>query len=341
MHGNVRSWRSDVFQCNPANNHSHRSHTASTPSTTTVLSTYVLSFTSFVDLKKAALKDELDLEAGQGMELGSSTTHMDTDMGLFLEEADKVKAEMAALRDILARLQQANEEGKLLHKPDALKSLRTRINSDIVMLLEKARAIKAHLEDMDKADSANRRLSGTTTATYRTRIAVTNGLRKKLKELMMEFQGLRQRMMTEYKDTVGRRYFTVTGEYPDEEVIEKIVSSGEEEEFLGKAIREHGRGKVMETMVEIQDRHDAAKEIEKSLLELHQVFLDMAVMVEAQGEKMDDIEHHVIHASHYVKDANKELVTANKYQRNSRKWLCIGIIILLILILLVVIPESS
>ncbi|KAG6738417.1 hypothetical protein POTOM_058033 [Populus tomentosa] len=56
---------------------------------------------------------------------------------------------------------------------------------------------------------------------------------------------------------------------------------------------EHGKGKVLETVVEIQDRHDAAKEIEKSLLELHQVFLDMAVMVEAQGEQMDDIEHHV------------------------------------------------
>ncbi|MED6168756.1 hypothetical protein PIB30_014445 [Stylosanthes scabra] len=95
----------------------------------------------------------------------------------------------------------------------------------------------------------------------------------------------------------------------------------------------------METVVEIQDRHDAAKEIEKSLLELHQVFLDMAVVVEAQGEKMDDIEHHVIHASHYVKDANKELVTANKYQRNNRKWLCIGIIILLILV--IVIPIAT
>ncbi|KAL1336281.1 hypothetical protein HN51_030671 [Arachis hypogaea] len=303
------------------------------------------SFTSYVDLKKAAMKDELDLEAGQGVELSSSTTHMDTDMGLFLEEAEKVKTEMASLREILERLQQANEEGKSLHKPDALKSLRTRINSDIVTLLKKARAIRAHLEDMDKANSANRRLSGlkdgTTTAIYRTRIAVTNGLRKKLKELMMEFQGLRQRMMTEYKETVGRRYFTVTGEYPDEEVIEKIISNGEEEEFLGKAIGEHGRGKVMETVVEIQDRHDAAKEIEKSLLELHQVFLDMAVMVEAQGEKMDDIEHHVIHASHYVKDANKELVSAKKYQRNSRKWLCIGIIILLILILVIVIPIAT
>ncbi|KAJ7976341.1 Syntaxin [Quillaja saponaria] len=300
------------------------------------------SFTSYVDLKKAAMKD-VDLEAGlpqSDLEMSSSTTHMDTDMGLFLGEAEKVKTEMGLLRDILDRLQQSNEESKTLHKPEALKSLRNKINSDIVTVLKKARTIRSQLEEMDRANDANRRLSGLkdgTPAIYRTRIAVTNGLRKKLKELMMDFQGLRQRMMTEYRETVGRRYFTVTGENPNEEVIEKIISNGDEE-FLGRAIQEHGRGKVLETVVEIQDRHDAAKEIEKSLLELHQVFLDMAVMVEAQGEKMDDIEHHVLHASHYVKDGTRNLSTAKQYQKSSRKWMCVGLVLLLLIILVIIIP---
>nr|GEX95455.1 syntaxin-related protein KNOLLE [Tanacetum cinerariifolium] len=47
--------------------------------------------------------------------------------------------------------------------------------------------------------------------------------------------------------------------------------------------KEHCRGKVLETVVETQDHYDAAKEIEMSLLKLQQVFLDMAVMVEAQA----------------------------------------------------------
>jgi len=295
------------------------------------------SFTNYVDLKKAAMKDA-DLEAGD-LEMASSTTYMNSDLGLFLEEAEKVKKEMALLRDILGKLQQSNEESKSLHKPEALKSLRNSINVDILTVLKKARTIRSQLEEMDRANVANKRLSGSKEGTpiYRTRIAVTNGLRKKLKELMMDFQGLRQRMMSEYKDTVGRRYFTVTGEYPDEEVIDKIISNGGEE-FLGRAVQEHGRGKVLETVVEIQDRHDAAKEIEKSLLELHQVFLDMVVMVEAQAEQMDDIEHHVMNAAHYVKDGSKDLKTAVGYQRNSRKWMCACLILLLVLILVVVIP---
>ncbi|KAK9951733.1 hypothetical protein M0R45_007169 [Rubus argutus] len=265
------------------------------------------SFTNYVDLKKEAMKD-LDLEAGN-LEL-STNTNMHSDLGLFLEEAEKVKQEMACVRDILGRLQQANEESKSLHKSEALRSLRSRINADIVSGLKQARMIRSHLEDMDRANKRLWDSSKEGTPIYRTRMAVTNGLRKKLKELMMEFQGLRQRMMSEYKETVGRRYFTVTGEKADEEVIEKIISNGGEE-FLGRAIQEHGRGgKVLETVVEIQDRHDAAKDIEKSLLELHQ-------------------------------DGTKHLNTAKGYQRSTRKWMCIGLILLLILVLVIVIPIAT
>ncbi|KAH0748885.1 hypothetical protein KY290_028117 [Solanum tuberosum] len=299
------------------------------------------SFTSYIDLKKAAMKD---VEASPDLEMGM--TQMDQNLTAFLEEAEKVKLEMNSIKEILRRLQDTNEESKSLHKPEALKSMRDSINSDIVAVLKKARAIRSQLEEMDRSNAINRRLSGCKEGTLvdRTRSAVTNGLRKKLKELMMEFQGLRQRMMTEYKETVGRRYFTVTGEHPDEEVIDKIISSGNGqggEEFLSRAIQEHGRGKVLETVVEIQDRHDAAKEIERSLLELHQIFLDMAVMVEAQGEKMDDIEHHVVNAAHYVNDGAKNLKTAKKYQKSSRKCMFIGVVILLILILLVIIPIAT
>ncbi|EYU32988.1 hypothetical protein MIMGU_mgv1a010481mg [Erythranthe guttata] len=299
------------------------------------------SFTSYVDLKKEAMKD---LESGPDLEMG--ITKPDQNLTLFLEGAEQVKTEMNSIREILARLHESNEEGKTLHKPEALKSLRARQNGDVFSVLKKARAIKARLEDMDRSNAANRRLSGCKSGTPvdRTRTAVTNGLRKKLKELMMDFQGLRQRMMSEYKETVGRRYFTVTGENPDDEVIEKIISGGDGnggEEFLSRAIQEHGRGKVIETVVEIQDRHDAAKEIEKSLLELHQIFMDMAVMVEAQGEQMDDIEHHVMNAAQYVGDGTKSLKVAKEHQKSSRRCLCIGIILLLVLIIIVIIPIAT
>jgi syntaxin 1B/2/3 len=45
---------------------------------------------------------------------------------------------------------------------------------------------------------------------------------------------------------------------------------------------QQGRGQALDTLAEIQERHRAVKDLEQSLLELHQIFLDMAVLVEAQ-----------------------------------------------------------
>jgi t-SNARE complex subunit (syntaxin) len=50
---------------------------------------------------------------------------------------------------------------------------------------------------------------------------------------------------------------------------------------------------LMETLNEINERHEAVKELNKSLLELHQMFLDMAVLVEQQGVMLDNIERQV------------------------------------------------
>lgn len=58
---------------------------------------------------------------------------------------------------------------------------------------------------------------------------------------------------------------------------------------------------MMDTLKEIQERHDAVRDIEKKLLDLHQVFMDMAVLVETQGEMLDNIE---IQVDAIVKIAN-------------------------------------
>ena len=46
-------------------------------------------------------------------------------------------------------------------------------------------------------------------------------------------------------------------------------------------------------MAEIQERHEAVKDMEESLADLHQIFLDMSILVDAQGEMLDNIEQQV------------------------------------------------
>lgn len=42
-------------------------------------------------------------------------------------------------------------------------------------------------------------------------------------------------------------------------------------------------------VMENQDMHEALKDIQRSLIELHQIFLGLAVFVKTQGEKINNI----------------------------------------------------
>lgn len=286
----------------------------------------------YVDLKKDAARD---LEMGLGA--------AEPSLAKFFEEVSEVKQEMEKVKELLSRLQGAHEESKRAHRAQTMKDVRERMDGDVHEVLLKMRVIKAKLEGMDASNQASRRIAGCGpgTPSDRTRSSLTNSLRKKLKDLMEEFQSLRGKARDEYREMVKRRFYTVNGQMPDEETVEHIIETGESESFLQKAIEEQGRGQVLDTINEIQERHDAAMEMEKSLLELHQIFMDMAVLVDAQGEQLNDIGHYVSQANAYIDHGNLQLKSAKQHQRSTSKWLLIALIILLLLILLIIVPVTT
>ncbi|KAF8397986.1 hypothetical protein HHK36_016912 [Tetracentron sinense] len=271
-----------------------------------------------------------------GVQMGSMGVNLDK----FFEDVEGIKDELKEVEKLQQRLQDSHEESKTLHNAKSIKDLRSKMDSDVSLALKKAKLIKVRLESLDRVNAANRSLPGCGpgSSADRTRTSVVSGLRKKLKDSMEGFNTLRQEIASEHKETVERRYFTVTGEKADEKTVEMLISTGESETFLQKAIQEQGRGRVMDTIQEIQERHGAAREMERSLLELQQVFMDMAVLVQAQGEQLDDIESQVGRASSFVRGGTQELQTARKHQRNTRKWTCYAIILLLIITLIIVLP---
>ncbi|BAF18839.1 syntaxin-132 [Oryza sativa Japonica Group] len=256
----------------------------------------------------------------------------------FFEQVREIEKLHETLTKLLKDLQNSNEESKIVTKASAMKEIKKRMEKDVNEVTKTARLAKSKVEKLNKDNAANREKPGfgKGSGVDRSRTTTTVSLTKRLRERISEFQTLREAIQKEYRDVVERRVFTVTGERADEETIDKLIETGDSEQIFQRAIQEQGRGRVLDTLQEIQERHDAVKEIEQKLLELQQIFLDMSVLVEAQGEILDNIESQVSGAAEHIQTGTNLLQKARFLQKNTRKWTCIGIVILLIIILIVV-----
>lgn len=300
------------------------------------------------------LTDSFEIPRGQAsrggdIELGAQASMNSGELGLesFFKQVTEIEKQYGKLDNLLKKLQDAHEESKAVTKAPAMKAIKQRMEKDIDEVGKVSRYIKSKIEGLDKENLTNRQKPGCGkgTAVDRTRMATTISLKKKLKDKMAEFQTLREAIHQEYCEVVERRVFTVTGTRADEETIERLIETGDSEQIFQKAIQEQGRGQIMATVAEIHERHDAVREVERKLLDLQQIFLDMAVLVDAQGEMLDNIESQVSSAVDHVQQGNTALQKAKKLQKNSRKWMCIAIIILLIIVAIIVVavikPWSS
>ncbi|WCJ37584.1 Syntaxin-132 [Euphorbia peplus] len=278
--------------------------------------------------------------ATDDIEMGIRTPRSSTDVGMdsFNKQIQEVEKQVDKVSGLLRNLKEANEESKSVTKASAMKSIKKRMEKDVDEVGKISRIVKAKLEAINRDNLVNRQKPGCEKGTGidRARMNVTNSLSKRFKNLMIEFQTLRQKIQEEYREVVERRVLTVTGTKPDEKTIDNLIETGNSEQIFQKAIEEMGRGQVLNTVEEIQERHDAVKEIEKRLLDLHQIYLDMAVLVEAQGEILDNIESQVTNAVDHVQTGRDALQTAKNLQRNSRKWKMIAILIFLIIAIIIV-----
>lgn len=81
-------------------------------------------------------------------------------------------------------------------------------------------------------------------------------------------------------------------------------------------------GQAKQVLSEVQSRHDDIKKIEKTILELHQLFVDMQMMVEQQAETLTQIEVHAEHTmvdlEQGVRDVDRAIVSAKSTRTVSK-----------------------
>ena len=92
--------------------------------------------------------------------------------------------------------------------------------------------------------------------------------------------------------------------------------------------------------MDIEGRHAEIISLEASIKELHDMFVEMATMVELQGGVLDNIEMHWVSALEYVAGSNDEIYQYIKLSKEKTclrlKIIDIGSILSIILIIILI-----
>ena len=89
---------------------------------------------------------------------------------------------------------------------------------------------------------------------------------------------------------------------------------------------------------DIEERHQELLELEKSIKEMADMFLELSLLVHTQGETVDTIEANVLQATDKVTGGTVELGNAQRKQKTARKrkFICIAVISVVVLLAIII-----
>uniref|UniRef100_A0A914DSG1 t-SNARE coiled-coil homology domain-containing protein n=1 Tax=Acrobeloides nanus TaxID=290746 RepID=A0A914DSG1_9BILA len=153
---------------------------------------------------------------------------------------------------------------------------------------------------------------------------------RKFHNLMVEFNN----EQVKYRDKSQQRirsYLQISGVEMDDDAIEKAIENGRIYDTVSILLAERDKKAIFE---DVKSRHEDILKLEASIRELHEIFQDMSMLVESQGEILNNIEANVNAATDYANRAFRNVVQAKKARNRNIKLKIFAAICTIILIII-------
>lgn len=216
----------------------------------------------------------------------------------------------------------------ILSTPQVDDSVKRHLESVMASIVSEANRIKLKLKQMGQVNEEIGQRDQLS-AEHRIRSTQHQMLTCKFIEVINEYQSTQ----ADYRDRCKariQRQLEITGRMTTDDEIEDMIESGNPAIFTQGIEMETQQAK--QTLAEIEARHSDIMKLEKSIMELRDLFVDLATLVETQGEMVNRIENHVALSKSRVDKARVEVNQAIAYRSKAKikKIICLTILVLLI-----------
>ncbi|XP_028321033.1 syntaxin-1A isoform X3 [Gouania willdenowi] len=233
-------------------------------------------------------------------------------MDEFFEQVEEIRVFIESLAEKVEEVKRKHSAILASPNPDEkTKAELEDLMADIKKLANKVRSkLKCIQHTIEQEESQNR-----SSADLRIRKTQHSTLSRKFVEVMSEYNTTQSDYRERCKGRIQRQ-LEITGRNTTNEELESMLESDNPAIFTSGIIMDNITEQAMN---EIETRHTEIIKLENSIRELHDMFMDMARLVESQGEMIDRIEYNVEHSVDYVERAVSDTKKAVKFQRKAKR----------------------
>eukprot|EP00914_Ancora_sagittata_P014141 GHVO01027630.1.p1 GENE.GHVO01027630.1~~GHVO01027630.1.p1 ORF type:complete len:339 (-),score=47.18 GHVO01027630.1:180-1196(-) len=283
--------------------------------------------------------NQFDVEAHMGITAKDDKEELGVDKGAFMEEyqlkINTVKEGIQNISSAVTILRTLRKDALKATSPDQEKLISGKVNSVMDAANRKSMLIKTALESLkDENTLFAAQQPGSSEVKIRNNLHAA--LTRKFGEVIIEYQSVQTNIKQDVKGKVTRQVKIVYPEASEDE-LQNLVDGGDAQQIIRESIM-GGHESMKNAVSDIQDKYRDIRRLEASVAELHQMFVDLATLVDSQGELLDQIQFSVNSAKDYTEKADKELVQAKKYQASAQRRLCWISVCLVILALCIMLP---
>uniref|UniRef100_A0AAR2KIS2 Syntaxin-1A n=1 Tax=Pygocentrus nattereri TaxID=42514 RepID=A0AAR2KIS2_PYGNA len=255
-------------------------------------------------LRPSGKDTEEEEEVAVGMEKGF--------MDEFFEQVEEIRGFIDSLAEKVEEVKRKHSAILAAPNPDEkTKAELEELMTDIKKLANKVRSkLKSIQQTIEQEEGQNR-----SSADLRIRKTQHSTLSRKFVEVMSEYNATQSSYRERCKGRIQRQ-LEITGRKTTNEELESMLESDNPAIFTSGIIMDSNI--TQQAMNEIETRHNEIIKLENSIRELHDMFMDMAMLVESQGELIDNIESNVRNAQEYVEKAKEDTKAAIKVKKTSK-----------------------
>jgi len=166
-----------------------------------------------------------------------------------------------------------------------------------------------------------------------------DALDRRIRKAIQSYQLVETQFRKDVQEQQRRQFLIVRPDATEEEIQEATSEGADTQIFQQALMNSDRRGQAQSALSNVRQRHAAIQQIEKTMLELQQLFQDLDAIVTEQEPMVQNVEQRAMDTHEHLEQGNVQLDRGIQSARAARKkkWICLGICVAIILVIVIII----